>query len=741
MSIFDLNDNNGQHNALAHAVEAVSDVFQANAHGIVDEGIAGKLAMESASLTTGETDTLRTAFSNVKNALLALENEELATSGDNGLVRGQLRTATEAAAIGAVVASGLQKHLRKDPFAVPTASGNTSVISNYLGAYSHPRVAAEAYDETQIRNSVISTTVLNYRAARQNAFGEMFFGTVVMAPDQSAYHMQLEQINVMKEVRREISGAYKRFFNRVNLIKAQIDHTILEQNDTDVVPVVRTESIEHFVAAADVAPYDVTLNGVTFKTAPLKMGTDCGLIDISQNDALLSAGILDHTDALDPAIQLKALYLKVGADVLKLDNLGYLTTSNFVPAPQGDSRAMILSFNSQHYPLNKTTTKLDGSDLTGDLAAIKTNDYVVRLRLNVSGNVNLQDTGHNLNASPVTVAEIRDKDGELVDLKTTGKTIADAVAGGQLIGYDLKARRTNSNKRTRGQLLDMSAYSILYTVPLLAPISTNRPLAAGEEHSQSDLAALITATRCYTSNSAVTTLFNLSELLSKFTETRKMGSDVDTEYMGIYRKMVQFHYEESELDVAKVVASLKSDDRPGQVQAVLVNKIRDMVFRAWYASGLQPAADAVFAGEAPTPIVKIGCDPIVARYLQVQGDLRTIGGQFAVQIESSWDARMTDNIFIGFGYQGSETGANVALNFGMMLWKPEVVIAAPIYRQGQTSTELTVQPSFLHVMNTPIMMRLRIKGIKEAMVDAVPVNINNVTPAAPAAPGAGGGNP
>ena len=239
------------------------------------------------------------------------------------------------------------------------------------------------------------------------------------------------------------------------------------------------------------------------------------------------------------------------------------------------------------------------------------------------------------------------------------------------------------------------------------------------------MAHLISAVRYKTSNDAVTALFQINDLLRQYATDRKLGSDVDTEYLGIARKLIQPYHEHGSIDVKEIVRSLKNEDRPAQVQSVLINQIRDSVFRAWYESGMGPAAEAVFAGQAVTPIVKIGTDPIIARYLQVQGDLRTIGGKFEVQIEDSWDARMQGKIFITFGWPDlSGNGAYNPLEFGFMLWKPEVVIAAPIFRDGATNRELTVQPSYIHIVSTPIMLAFDVLHIKEAAVGKVNLQVN-----------------
>lgn len=728
MSIF---KNKSQDPALALASEIHSqmDIMLAGAASstLVDTGVANRLAMESADLNPVEISTLTSARDQIRAAVLKVATEKENIGNDERRAKRRtmaMEAAAEAAAGAALAAAGVNAHIKRDPFAVPDASGlgkNAVVVANYMGRGSTPRVAFEAYDNREISNSIKASTSLNYAAARQSDFGEMFWRTVVMANDQTGYHMYLNEVSVLREVRREVNGKYTRALGRVNAIKANIDHTILQNNDTVLIPVVHQgQNQDLFVATSDLPHQKATQHGVTFDTNFLKMGVDCSLLGISQNEALLRAGVMNETDAIDPAVALDKLLLKVDDNVIAFENLGYLTTSNFTPARQGDSKQMVLNFNSQVLPINKATVKAaDKSDLTGALQPVKTNEWVVKVGISVHGTLNLQDAGHNLSVGQFKLVGIVDKDGKDVDLSSgQGQAIANAFKTAEVLGYKLKTRRVNTNKRTRGLLVDMSTYSILYVVPLLDPITARRSLAEGEAYQDSDLANLIYLTRTYVANQAVTSLIDIAKLLSTYAHERKMGSTFDTEYLGISRRLVVPHYDHATINVADLVSSLKSEDRPLQVQAVLVNKIRDMVYRAYYQSGLGLAADYIFGGNAPTPTVCIGTDPVIARYLQVQGDLRTLGGQFEVQIESTYDARMEGKIFIVFNYNTdvSETNYHV-LNFGMLLWKPEVVIAAPIYDQGQTSRELTVQPSCLPVCNTPILLELDITNLDDAATD------------------------
>jgi hypothetical protein len=66
------------------------------------------------------------------------------------------------------------------------------------------------------------------------------------------------------------------------------------------------------------------------------------------------------------------------------------------------------------------------------------------------------------------------------------------------------------------------------------------------------------------------------------------------------------------------------------------------------------------------------------------------------------------------------------MHFGNMAWKPELTLVLPLHRNGANSKELTVQPSFLHVTNLPIMASIVVKGISDVVAAKVPVSMHTV---------------
>jgi hypothetical protein len=326
----------------------------------------------------------------------------------------------------------------------------------------------------------------------------------------------------------------------------------------------------------------------------------------------------------------------------------------------------------------------------------------------------------------ISVASVQDTDGNMLSLTTAGaaKTVADAINGGAIIGYDLNAQRTNSNRRQRGQLLNVDHFTQMYAVPLRAPISVVRPTNTDSASDTSDLAALITATQIRTSNEAVGTLMETSTLLNAYVDERDSSGD-GPDVMGVGRFLVRPSYEFATINMATAVDSIKSQDRAADIAAVMLNKIRDMVYRLYRDSNYKAAADAMAGGEAQLPTVIIGTDQILSRYLMVNGDIRTLGPDFNIKVVSTQDDRMNGRIAIAFGnFGGGNENQSDALHFGNMAWKPEVTVSLPVSREGQTSKELTVMPSFIHVVNCPVMGMLEVSNIPDVIASKTPIHMD-----------------
>lgn len=653
-------------------------------------------------------------------------------TGQHQALKNFSKVQRDAAVVAGIIASDIPAFLRAPTKHNVTATENMSFLTPNGGDFFDARMsqAMEAYDEKENKNAVVYSVAYNMQAARQDEFGEAFFPTVVVTPDQVGFTVSIRLIQVYNDVRRQVSGKLDAFSKR-NIIQAVIDPSILRNDQTKIIPVYRDEAKTNFVSEALVAPRPVLLDGESIVTAPLAVGKTFSLLGLSQTDALLETGLMDTTDSIDTAVALEALYLRVPAAggaperVVKFNTMR-LPTSVFTYALQGNYRMMNLSFVTDALQVNENTKDVANAPVA-QFSAVADGGYSVRLALRVGGSVNLELADTNVFASGVDVARITDRDGNDIPLDTgAGATIAALFAGMSVVGYDLDARRTNLNRRQRGQLLDTTFYNQVYAVPLRSAITIPRPLTIGDANDSSDLAALITATHIRTSNAAVDELLRVTDVLSEFVNS-KDRLDMSPEILGVARFLVKPFFEHSRIDMATAIDSIKSHERADDIQAVLVNKLRDMAYRMYRDSGYKAAADALAGGVSQVPTVIIGTDPVISRYLTVTGDLRTLANDFNVKIVSTLNQRMAGKIVMTFGEFGAgKEGMPNPMHFGNMAWKPELTLVLPLHRNGANSKELTVQPSFLHITNLPILATIEVAGIEDVVASKQPLLMHSV---------------
>jgi hypothetical protein len=386
---------------------------------------------------------------------------------------------------------------------------------------------------------------------------------------------------------------------------------------------------------------------------------------------------------------------------------------------------MNLAFTTTSVLINKDTKQHNGSALV-DLLGIVTNDLIVRVELQMSGTVNIETGETSVFGNMVGAYVVRNADGQELDM-TAAPAAANVtvINGGEILGYDLQAYRTNANRKLRGQLIDVTRYTQRYNVLLRAPISAVHPTVTDSQTDTSDIDALIAATHVRIMNDGITALINTADILREYVDARDFAG-VGPDVLGVGRFFVRPTFFTENIDVGAIINSITSAERAADTQAALVNKLRDYAFRMYRDSEYKAAADVKHGGMSPVPTVIIGTDPVIARYLTVSGDLRTIGADFKVRVVSSLDYRMHGKIFMSFTTDGPERNVSPdALNFGNMIWAPELVLTANISRNNTISKETVVQPRYMFISNLPVLTELTITNLPN-VTNAQAINFHSV---------------
>ena len=590
--------------------------------------------------------------------------------------------------------------------------------------YREEHASMEAFDEKKLAEMMPYSIAFNVQASRQDEFSESFYPTTIVSPDMGGIDIAVDRTTVFNAIHHPTSGKAHDWKQR-NLVEAVSDASILADESIALIPFVQEngENEAMFLDDAVVAPTYRRVGNVDIKTKPLKVGKQINLLGISQHPQLLGAGIIDHTDAIDSRIFLDKLYLRTSdtGSVLRF-NVSRLPRNAFNKSVEGADREMQLNFRSEALVLNADTMAVDGSEPTV-LQPVRDSNYTVRLAIKVNGDAHVEFGTVQIDPSAVQVTEITDEDGNQVSLTAGGgKAIVDALADMKIVGFELNASRTNSNRRTRGLLLNNNREVERFAIPLGAPISAPSPI--GSDRDTRDLDSLIAAARIRNSNNAVTTLLNYADTLRAFVQNRRLGHGVPA-IEGVGRHVVVPFYEEMDLNLKDVINSIKSKDRAEDISSVLVNAIRDVAYRMYRDSAYQAGVDASSVGGKKVSLL-VGTDSVIQRHLMVTGDRRTFGTTFEdAKIVTTLDSRMDNKIVLTFTREGTD-GTPDPLSFGTHAWIPELASSIMVSRDGATYQEAMVQPRSRHINNLPIMAVINVEGLEDVLTTKVAVSTESV---------------
>lgn len=603
--------------------------------------------------------------------------------------------------------------------------------------------AMEAFENSNLTDFIGLSMMYNLKTARQDAFGEGYYRTVVLTPDNGGADLSIRSQLVLNHFLHNTKGDHQDFKQR-RLLEAAINYKILADESTTLIPEIHAGNKDLFVPESIVPSRSIDLGNRTVTTSPLLFGKRVNLIGLAQNTLVKIAGQADNTDSLDRTTALKSVYLQKGdGDVIRIDTEN-MPRAAFIKPPQGLAREQELSFRNSSIQINSKSLDHLGLPFTDPvLKQIVDGDYVVTLNMTITGDVNTEKGNAEVSAMPITIAGIVNAAGEKLDLEASpAKELVAQLADLKPLGWEPAARLSNANRRLRGLQLNSSEYTERYPVMLGAPFSMPSPLA--EQRDASDIDLLITAARLRNSNNAVTQLIRYTENLArwKFLADEMPANDLLPEVEGIARFLVRPWFRETVLDLRKAVVSLKSHERVLDIQAAIVNVLRNDVYDAIVESNYQTALDAYtgYSGEAIH--VRIGTDPKINRFIVVPGDSRTLGDGVEFDKVTSMDARIRGEIYWTFV---RNTEGLDPLNSGSMLWIPELISHVNVARNDAQIREAMVQPRSRHVNHLPIWGKVKIEGLAEVLSEGwkIPVETfqgagGTTDPVAPVVPGADG---
>jgi hypothetical protein len=591
----------------------------------------------------------------------------------------------------------------------PLGSGNAGALSYSTGT--------ESFDTQELAKHTVQSITYTIDAVRQDALGELFFPTIVATPDQAFYKASVVRPTIFRGITHSRDGNPTKW-EKYNLLDAYRDASLLKNDSTRLIPYASSEAVDNLAPVSEIATVNVKVGDWTVPSRPLKMGKKINLIGISMHPDLVANGVCDQTDHIDRAARVEALYVKVTktgnaapAEIIKFNVLG-MPSSNFYKTQEGKGYDAMLKMTLRSLRLDKNTKSISGA-VPAMLADFVAANLAVDLETVVDGELNFEQGTANVRGSHLTPRAIYDVSSDLATQLTTHASLENLVF--EPVYWDIDAHLTNTNRRTRGTMLDNDVFEEIYTIGLLAPISVQKPVHLTDKSAVTEVETdtLVKATHVIISNSAVTTLLNYCEHLKSFYHkniNHLRAASIDGEGIeGIGRLLVTPFYAEAEIDLVEVINSLTSTDKMSDLRGYFTGFITELGYRMAQRSGYLPVLRQYTNNPEATPTLLIGTDQVLPQFMMINGDPRAVGPTLKHEIASSPDDRMVGEIILSFGKVDDKNFC--PLNSGNMIWIPEWISTIPVNRGGATVNETCVQPRFRHVINLPIFARIKVTNL------------------------------
>lgn len=713
-----------------------------------DKQLAQYVSVESASLTSSQVTEFNNAFVSIENLTNEVfRNEEFVQfAGDipqHSLEAGQYLLAASSDPFGYLNAQKQSESTALESIKAGTFKpmnqealffGNAGSLS-IDGAQT---LALESFDEKELNKFLNYSIIYNVLASRQDEFNAGFFQPLTVTPDEVGYRVSLRLEQVWNGITHNPNGDVRDIQKR-NLIDSLVHPEILDTNSTLVIPAYRkpahgTTGIDtsaHFVDEKLISTVD--LEGVPVKTAPLKVGMPHNLLGLSSIPALISNGLMDDKDSIDSCTRLDSITIQAGEQYVTFPT-DLLYTSGFYKTPEGGMREMALDFRNNAFEASSDIKAIDGTDFAPFKAASDAG-YDCRLTIRLLGNLSVDSGNVEVNTMPVRVSTVYKDHREITDLASARvqDPALDKILKGleaiKVVGYELYTHRTNYNLRTRGIMIDSTEYTEQFVIPLRDPISIVKPLVGGDKQ-YPDVASLVNATRTKANNDGVTTILNLAGLLEAITSRKNYTWEGDRHSLpGIGRHFIRPVYIKEEIDLPKCVNSVQSSNRLQDIQGVITTKLNEIIGRVLKESNYIPVVEQMTGGNPGNIKAVIGTDYRLPQYIVTQGDTRLFGGKIDYEIVRTPNEKMSNKVVMTLTREAAVEGPD-PFSFGTFVWTPELMVSQQLTKGPSTYVQHMVQPRYAHVINTPILVEIDIKGIEEVTKTATVLSVQQL--AAPA---------
>lgn len=579
----------------------------------------------------------------------------------------------------------------------------SSRMDDIQSKFNNIELTKESGSGSEISLAAKSTLMINTGRTNQDAFAEEFFPSI-LSPDMNQIKLQYTIAAYIKDWK----GSNKEL---LAIHDTLVDTSYLQGSKHKLIPAYAANS-EYLNTKVK---YNL-VNGLnTVETAPYKFGTKIDIIDACI-DEVNSTGSINNVRTIAPNIKLAKLFFSNGETDAALygtadeKKFSFETISLFGSAALPTINGKIEDFQIS-FGVDKVYELPLSSIVNGGGTSVYGQAYPnaqLLFEVVVKGDGNLVKAQFKPTAPEFKIVGVKNNGVLLAKDDAAYTTIATALEGVKVAGYELDVYEANGDVVNEGNLLTLDNESETYPIGYKQPLTVKGPIASlyNDKTDLATLAQFITHSGDKASVDGKTVLLNALAAV-------KVSTDVGSSISGIGNKFIKPVVITEAVNVATAVNNMESTNLENSVRATLLNTIKTVATKMFVASKYKAVFDRFYQNRKMR--LSVGIDQRLQTWLPV--GKHEISGDFDCYVVSTVDNRFDGKMVMAFTSSASDRNKEMdILGLGFCAYDTTVVTQVRKQIGGSTVDAVMAFPKYEHIITCTIFGEVEVSGLTEVFI-------------------------
>lgn len=579
----------------------------------------------------------------------------------------------------------------------------SSRMDDIQSKFNNIELTKESGSGSEISLAAKSTLMINTGRTNQDAFAEEFFPSI-LSPDMNQIKLQYTIAAYIKDWK----GSNKEL---LAIHDTLVDTSYLQGSKHKLIPAYAANS-EYLNTKVK---YNL-VNGLnTIETAPYKFGTKIDIIDACI-DEVNSTGSVNNVRTIAPNIKLAQLFFSNGETDAALygtadeKKFSFETISLFGSAALPTINGKIEDFQIS-FGVDKVYELPLSSIVNGGGTSVYGQAYPnaqLLFEVVVKGDGNLVKAQFKPTAPEFKIVGVKNNGVLLAKDDAAYTTIATALEGVKVAGYELDVYEANGDVVNEGNLLTLDNESETYPIGYKQPLTVKGPIASlyNDKTDLATLAQFITHSGDKASVDGKTVLLNALAAV-------KVSTDVGSSISGIGNKFIKPVVITEAVNVATAVNNMESTNLENSVRATLLNTIKTVATKMFVASKYKAVFDRFYQNRKMR--LSVGIDQRLQTWLPV--GKHEISGDFDCYVVSTVDNRFDGKMVMAFTSSASDRNKEMdILGLGFCAYDTTVVTQVRKQIGGSTVDAVMAFPKYEHIITCTIFGEVEVSGLTEVFI-------------------------